>query len=134
MILLGNTFPLSLIRRRAVITPATLEELRTRLQTEGYATYWGHANTWPAAASILGTTTHTPPARQALTLSGDSLPMLDGQVFDQVWVLSPDLTPGFRPAIGQEVPASHITGWQVLHIRFPASLDCTASESPHLAP
>ncbi len=118
MILLGNTYPLSLIRRPVSIVPTSLDELRRRAQSEGILSFWGHSNTTKVAAEFLGfdPTPHT--QRPAITLSQEMLPSLDGQTFNEVWVLSPDYIPGYRPQIGEEVSVNQIAGWQVLRIGF----------------
>src|SRR3990172_8904031 len=118
MILLGSTFPLSLVRRRAVITPESVDGLRRRLAAEGCASFWGHENTRAVAAQILGADPGPPTARPALTLDAEKRPVLDGATFSEVWILSPDLVPGYRPQIGEEVAAEHIVDWQVLRIAF----------------
>lgn len=119
MILLGNTFPLSLIRRSAVISPASLDKLRKRANAEGFLSYWGHDNTRHAARAILGFDPAPVTPRPALSLSCENLPTLDGHTFTEVWVLSPDYASGFRPGIGDEVTPEQIAGWQILTISFP---------------
>lgn len=118
MILLGSTFPLGLIRRRAVIEPTSLEELRKRLQTEGFVSFWGHENTLVAAQALLGIDPRPDKERPALILNPEALPSLNGRSFEEVWVLSPDYLPEFRPKTGEEVNPAVITSWQVLRIRF----------------
>lgn len=113
-VLLGNTFPLTLVRRPVRIEPRTVEELRKEVSARGVASFWGHTNTLEAARKFLGFDSTPATARPALTLNSALLPCLDGQSFDEVWLLSPDYAPGFRPQIGQEVPADAIIGWQVL--------------------
>lgn len=117
-VLLGSTFPLSLIRRRVTITPADMGELRSFLAHRPVASFWGHANTLAAATAMLGVDVAPRTARPALSLTDDGLPSLDGHAFDECWVLSPEYTPGYRPAIGEEVPPDRILGWQVLRIRW----------------
>lgn len=117
-VLLGNSFPLSLVRRRVVVEPRPLDELRAALAERGCASFWGHANTLAAAKEHLGLDVAPASTRPALTLSAEQLPCLDGLPHTEVWLLSPDYAPGFRPQIGQEVPADAIRGWQVLHISF----------------
>ena len=117
-VLLGNSFPLSLIRRAVRIEPRTLAELRQAIAVQGCISYWGHDNTLAAAKQFLGFDPAPCRERPALTLSGDGLPLLDGVAYDEVWVLSPDYADGFRPHIGVEVVPEQITNWQVLRIQF----------------
>ena len=95
---------------------ATLEELVALLQNRPVASFWGHTSTIHAANAILGIDVTPATARPPIQLSPDGLPSLDGIVFTECFALSPDYVPGFRPAIGEEVPAGKITGWQVLRI------------------
>lgn len=118
MILLGNSFPFSLIRRPVRICPASLEELQAGIAAEGFVSYWGHKNTLTAASEVLGHDPTPRSEREALTLNADGLPMLSGRIFQQVWVLSPNYPPGFRPAQGVEVALSQIIGWQILRLDF----------------
>jgi len=119
MILLGNSFPLSLVRRPVCIKPATLESLRDRIKREGAVSFWGHENTRAAASKLLGFDVAPEIPRPALTLSDDALPVFNGQVFREVWILSPDYPPGYRPPLNRETEAAEIMGWQVLHLSFP---------------
>lgn len=117
-ILLGSTFPLSLIRRRVVIEPQPIESLKGLLRTGAVASFWGHQSTLGSAQAILGADLSPRTERPALRLTPDNLPELDGQVFSECWVLSPEYVPGFRPAIGEEVPAEKIRSWQVLRVKW----------------
>lgn len=118
MILLGSTFPLSLIRRPVRISPAPLAELQQRLQQEGFVSFWGHDNTRAAAHALLGVDPAPATQRPALTLTPEGLPSLGNTTFEEVWVLSPDYAASFRPAPGAEVPPEAILSWRVLHIDF----------------
>ncbi len=88
------------------------------LKERGFISAWGHANTALSASRLIGSDLTPATARPALVLTSDNLPALDGQSFTEVWLLSPDYTPGFRPAIGQEVTAESIQGWKVLQIQW----------------
>jgi hypothetical protein len=117
-VLLGNSFPLSLIRRPVRIEPRPLEELREAVADRGVVSFWGHANTLTAARQILGFDPAPAVQRPAVSLSAAQRPVLDGQEFEEVWVLSPDYRTGFRPELGREVPMEALLGWQVLRISF----------------
>lgn len=118
-VLVGNTFPPSLIRRRVVIDPLPLEELRKALEDARVVSFWGHATTVRAASLLVGTDLTPAQERPALALSPEKLPTFAAEVFKECWVVSPDFAHGYRPAVGEEVPPERITGWQVLHITFP---------------
>lgn len=117
-VLLGSTFPLSLVRRPVQIEPRGVEELRGLLQTHPCASFWGHANTLAAAAALLGVDVRPESERPALLLSSDNLPCLNGRAYDACWVLSPEYVPGYRPQVGEEVPLDKIQGWQALRITW----------------
>lgn len=117
-LLIGNSFPLSLIRRAVRIEPRTVERLRSALDGAEVHSFWGHANTASLAEEMLGVTLFRGTERPALTLSEARKPVLDGVEFTECWVLSPDYQPGFRPKIGEEVPAEQILGWQNLQLTW----------------
>ncbi len=116
--LLGSTFPLSLIRRAVQIVPADLGQIRQKLKEAPFVSFWGHQNTLNLASELLHIDVRPTSERPALSLSTEKFPMLDGQVFKECWVLSPDYIPGFRPRIGSEVEIDQIRDWQVLRIRW----------------
>jgi hypothetical protein len=117
-LLIGSTFPLSLIRRPALIEPAPEARLREEAQHRVVVSFWGHKNTLPRASERLGIDLTPNTDRPALTLNADGLPMLHGITFTECWVLSPEYAPGFRPAVGEEVPSEKILDWQVLRIQW----------------
>ena len=88
-VLVGNAFPLSLVR-----------------------------NTRLAAEAVLGVSLAPKTPRPAITLSAEARPQLEGYTFDTCWVLSPDYRKDFRPAIGQEVPLDAIRGWHALKLTW----------------
>ena len=124
-ILISNSFPFSLIRRRVVVEPRTVAELLTAMHERPWVSAWGHANTAAVASTILCADIRPKVDRPVLALSEDKLPQLDGQIFTECWLLSPDYTPGFRPAIGEQVSADKIRDWQVLRLVW----DATSSTS-----
>ena len=117
-ILLGSAFPLALVRRRVVIEPRPLAELRNLLQSRTLASFWGHRNTLGIAQLMLGVDVRPKTERPALFLNEAGLPMLDAIIFSECWIVSPDYVPGYRPAIGEEIPAHKIIGWQVLRMEW----------------
>lgn len=117
-ILVGNSFPLSLIRRRVTIEPRGIADLLRRLRGKDIVSFWGHRNTLAAINGQLGVDLTPAVERPALSLSAEKLPMYAGEVFTECWVLSPDYKSGFRPAVGEEVAPELILGWQCLHLIF----------------
>jgi hypothetical protein len=119
MLLIGNSFPLSLIRRRVTIEPVPLETLREAIVSAGgVLSFWGHVNTLAVAEAALGHSVEPASERPALRLSPDNLPLFEGRIFAQCWILSPDYTENFRPKVGEEVPTEKIKSWQVLRMRW----------------
>jgi len=117
MLLIGNSFPLSLIRRRVTIEPIPLENLRDAISSAGgISSFWGHANTLAAAQAAVGHSLEPASERPVLRLSPANLPALDGETFTECWILSPGYTGNFRPKVGEEVPVDKIKSWQVLRM------------------
>ncbi|NMA44958.1 MAG: hypothetical protein GX945_00195 [Lentisphaerae bacterium] len=115
-ILLGNSFPLSLVRRPVHIEPRRLADLHAALTGRTIYSFWGHENTLAAVTRILARDVSPKTARPVLSLDKNKLPCLDGRSFNECWVLSPDYVENFRPALGQEVPEAAIAAWRVLQI------------------
>ena len=118
-ILIGNAFPLSLIRGGEVrMCCRTVAELRNALSGHPVASFWGHENTRAIAENLLGISLKPRTPRPALRLAANGHPVLDGETFDVCWVLSPDYKDGKRPNIGEEVGPGQIAGWQVVKISW----------------
>lgn len=115
-LLLGNSFPLSLIRRAVSIQPRPLVDLLAAMQGRAVFSFWGHANTLSAVCRLLGRDVAPLCVRPVLTLDRHDLPCLAGRSFAECWVLSPEYAETFRPELGQEVAESAIVAWRVLHI------------------
>ena len=127
-ILIGNSFPLSLVRREVEIEPVDLTQFVVRLDaalTKGdqVVSFWGCSNTLKVASDILGVDLTPKTERPALSLSSNNLISFEGETYHIVYILSPDYRPGFRPAIGVEVGPEDITGWTVLRVRFPRRVE-----------
>ena len=118
-VLIGNSFPVVLIRRKVTITPVPEQVVRQRLRSAGkVVSFWGHLNTLPAAEAFLGIPLTPARDRPAISLDAEKFPVLDGERFTECFVLSPDYRTGFRPAIGQEVMPDQISGWQCMRIQW----------------
>ena len=133
-VLIGNSFPLPLIRRAVTIRPWPLRRLKTLLASRPVVSFWGHENTRSAGESILGVSLAPAAERPALALSPDRLPALDGASFSSCYVLSPDYRPGFRPAPGVEVPPRQISGWSLLRIDWLPAPSRPARSTPPTTP
>ncbi|NCD33288.1 MAG: hypothetical protein EOL87_07700 [Spartobacteria bacterium] len=117
-ILIGSTFPLTLIRRHTEIDPMPIDELKRLLRTHPVFSFWGHKNTLTAAHSLLGIDVAPTIERPALQLSAEGYPAFDQHVFTTCYVLSPEYRPGFRPAIGSEVALADILDWRALKLTW----------------
>lgn len=117
-VLIGNSFPLSLIRRRAVINPLPLEDLRKELSHVELHSFWGHSNTLQAASAIAGKDLTPHQERPVIQLSSGGLPFLNEIEFRECLILSPKYIESFRPQIGEEVSADKIKSWQLLKITW----------------
>ena len=126
-ILIGNTFPLSLVRRKVVIEPIELEELKKLLQQSNICSFWGHSNTLAVARELLGIDITPPFLRPVLELSADKKPLFNGKEFSECYLLSPDYQSNFRPAPGEEVTQEQIKSWQCLKVVF-SDRNVTASD------
>ena len=115
-ILIGNSFPLSLIRRPVRIEPQSLNTLLTAAKDKTIASFWGHANTLKYVEHFTGLSLTPNGERPIIQLQESRLPQLYGQTFCECWVLSPDYISPFRPAGSEEVPPSNISGWQILRL------------------
>jgi hypothetical protein len=94
-ILIGNTFPLKLIRGRVLIQQQAVKDLQKEVEGREVVSYWGHSKSldygWPK---------------------------LEGTVFPEAWIVTPNYKEGFRPAPGVEVSVEDILGWHVLHMTW----------------
>jgi hypothetical protein len=118
-ILIGNSFPMSLVRRAISVETVPLAALRAALHSGAVVhSYWGHENTRHAAELVLDADLCPHTERPVVSLDAAGLPNLDGCSFRACYVLSPDYATSFRPAIGQEVAAEKICGWKVLKLEW----------------
>ena len=114
-ILIGNTFPLVLIRRNTLIKPVPIRKIDKRINVYSF---WGHANTLKVASEKLGVDLTPKEVRPAIGLNERNLPLFLGEVFREVYVFNPDYKGTYRPKIGEEVGEDMINGWTMLLIRF----------------
>ena len=125
-ILVGNTFPTTLIRRKAVIQPISIESLAAHCQAVArkgrLKSFWGHANTLKVVSEKVGADLTPKTERPAIGLTAGGLPTLDGEVFFEVYLLNPDYKGAYRPRIGEEVDETMISGWTALLVRFPRKM------------
>ncbi len=116
--LIGNSFPFTLIRREVNVVPVSLEDVRSRQAVSEVYSYWGHEGTVEVASNLLGVNMRPKSERPAIVLSKDGYPTLDGVEFRACYVCSPNYATGFRPKIGEDVTADKIVGWQTLKMTW----------------
>ena len=114
-VLVGNAFPLSLVRRAVHITPQKSDAFPRNAKL---FSFWGHTNTLPHVNAFLGIDLTPKSDRIALTLNDDLLPQLCGEVFQECWIISPNYTENFRPEIGEEISAQKIKSWTFLKVTW----------------
>lgn len=114
-VLVGNAFPLSLIRRAVHIEPQPSD--RFPREAEVFS-FWGHTNTLLHVNAFLGLDLTPRSERIALTLNDDLLPQLLGEAFRECWIISPNYKENFRPKIGEEISAEKIKDWTLLKITW----------------
>ncbi len=117
-VLIGNTFPMTLIRRKATIQPVSMDTFIKTAQSSAVYSFWGHENTLEAIKETTGLDLKVKGERPVISLSENKLPVLYGQEFNTVWIVNPDYKGNFRPKIGEEVGLEKIKGWSVLLLKF----------------
>lgn len=118
-IIIGNTFPLSMIKREVRIYPISIESLREIIQnSDEVYSYWGHANTIRIAEKFLNVMFQRKDFRKHLSLSLCNKPLWNDIEFKKCFVLSPNYKNGFRPSINKEVTIDEIVSWQALVVEW----------------
>lgn len=115
-VLIGNTFPLTLMRRSLTVEVVPLEEFRRAVAGKRIVSFWGHPNTLHAASTAAGFDLTPREERPVLTLSPEAFPMLDGEVFRECWIISPDSRRNFCPSPNNELKLDDIQSWQCLRL------------------
>ena len=117
-ILIGNGFPMNLIRQEVKITPMDICEFRKLLKISKPVSFWGHENTLKNASDFIGIDLTPAEERPVVQLTEDGYPIYNGCEFRKCFILSADYVGNFRPAIGEEVALDKIKGWEVLLIEW----------------
>lgn len=121
--LFGNTYPFPLIRGWKVeVEPISMGVFHEEVKDTRVLSYWGHENTRKAAEEVAGMSLKPRTERPALHLSKENLPMLDGEVFDRCYLLSPDSCHVTRPDVGCALAADTIVGWTMLRMHWKTRL------------
>lgn len=115
-ILISNSFPFSLIRRRVVVEPSTVPDLLTAMHARPWVSAWGHQNTVDLASKLLSADLRTRIEKPTLTLQETRLPQFEGNVFSEVWLLSITPIDGLSREEQREIQPHQIKDWQVLRL------------------
>jgi hypothetical protein len=119
-VLIGNGFPMNLIRQEVRISPMDICEFRKLLSISAVVSFWGHENTLKHASDFIGVDLTPVERRPVVTLNEEGFPVYNGCEFRKCFILSPNYVANFRPAVGEEVSIEKIKGWQVLKIEWNA--------------
>ena len=120
-ILVGNTFPMSLIRRECFIVPVSSQEFKQFIELENpeIVSFWGHKNTIRVVYQIFNIDVTPIEDRPVLRLSSNRLPYYMNKEWKQVYVISPTYKADVgRPDPKIEVTPDMIKDWQILKIAF----------------
>lgn len=117
-ILIGNGFPMNLIRQEVKITPMDICEFRKLLKISEPVSFWGHENSLQNASDFIGIDLTPAEERPVVHLDEEGYPVYNGCEFRKCYILSADFVSNFRPAIGEEVPMEKIKCWEVLCIEW----------------
>ena len=117
-ILIGNGFPMNLIRLEVNISPMDVCDFRKLLKISDPVSFWGHDNTLQNASDFIGIDLTPPVKRPVVTLNDSGYLVFNNCEFRKCFILSADYVANFRPAIGEEVSLENIKGWQVLKIEW----------------
>lgn len=124
--LIGNTYPASLIRRDTLFRPISLNDAQQFVRIaqeigEGPISYWGHSNTVALASGMLGVDLTPREERPTITLDNEAFPTLYGKAHQMVLVVSADIRPDhIKPRSDKsEYKPEDIAGWRYLLVTFP---------------
>jgi len=118
-LLVGNTFPASLITVPVTITPITMDDVIYAMgNSERLLSFWGHTNTISIVNKLTGYDVTPSTERPALEVGCYGQVGLNGFEFSELYTITPLYKEGFRPQIGQELTPEDIVGWTTLHYQF----------------
>jgi hypothetical protein len=116
--LIGNAFPMTLVRRAVAITPIDVGDLRDSLTDAKIVSFWGHDNSLVAASKFVGRDLTPKTNRPVVTLNSTGFPTLDGREFREVYIISPNYDSTVRPGLEKEESMTNIIGWTILKLSF----------------
>ena len=118
-LLIGNSYPISLIRREVVIYSINQKDVFSLIENYSEViSFWGHDNTLCAVNKFLGIDITPAEKRLVISLTSKRLPYLQGMEFDKILIISPVYKENIRPEIGTEVASEMILNWEFKIIEF----------------
>lgn len=117
-ILIGNAFPMTLVRRVVSIAPVAIRDFRGLLADAEIVSFWGHDNSLIAASDFAGRDLRPETNRPVVTLNDEGFPTLHGREFRGVYIISPNYDSTVRPGLEKEEAMTNIVGWSVLNLSF----------------
>lgn len=119
LLVIGNSFPISSIRRKVIIEPINIEEIKSQYTNASkILSFWGHSNTLLHVNQYLGFDITPTTERPTISLSIEGFPTLYDITFHKCYIISPNYRTKFRPKIGEEVSADLIKNWDLLKITW----------------
>jgi len=86
MLLIGNSFPLSLIRQKVTIEPEDVDKLKRRLKSEHIESFWGHNNTLKTVSEYLDYDLKPKSKRPVIALNNLGYPTFAETEYKEIWV------------------------------------------------
>lgn len=117
-ILIGNAFPLVMVRRKVTVEPVSLETLKFQAAGKEICSFWGHNNSLESACEFTDLNLAADTERPEIHLSTEGYLLFDGQTFEECWIVSPNYINDYRPKIGEEVAIEKIESWQILKLTW----------------
>lgn len=115
--LIGNAFPLSLIRgRKVLIEEVSIDVFKSCVKGAVLVSFWGHENTLEKAEEFLGVSIKPIENRPSIRLSERNLPMIYGEEYKECWIVSPNYDDELRHEIGCELGKDVIHSWSILKL------------------
>ena len=118
-VLIGNSWPMTLFRRQALVSPITLNALRNRIKTAEVFSFWGHENTVAAVSAMLDRDLTPREPRPTIILNDKRYPTLYGVEFRVVYIVTPKIfDESKRLHAGESLNAFDIAYWKAVQITF----------------
>lgn len=115
--LVGNTYPSSLVERKVICCPISIQSALYILSDE-FESYWGHDNTIPYVKNYIGIDVTPKIKRNSIRLNADGYPLFNNELYKIVIVISPRYQSGYRPNENEAASIDKITEWNCIAYLF----------------